>query len=312
MDLALLARNWASRWVVAPSVTRGFARGPTKAFARRNAVRTIALLGVVSVALLVAGSRFGTLGWWVAVAIVVALNTYVFRYADNIALRAMHAYPVGEAEHPLLHRVVREVSSRFHVPMPRVFVSPTSAATSFAAGRRVNRAAICCTEGLLEILDERELRSVVAHELAHIRNRDTLVSSAAGAVASVALLLGGLSLLAGEDDDGPGGLGGLLLLLLSPLAAGIVMATVKRSREYDADTAAVHLTGDPLALAGALRKIELSTRHLVLPADRNILAAGHMMITDVVRRRGFARLFASHPPISERIARLEQMAGYRR
>lgn len=271
------------------------------------------LLGLTSAAIIVVGSRWGDVGWWAAGVVVVGLNAYVYVGADVVALKAMRAYPVSEAAHPRLHRAVREVASAARVPVPRVYVSPTSAATAFATGRSPRRAAICCTEGLLNLLDDSELRAVIAHEASHIRRRDTTVAAAAGAVAGMLMLLVGLSFLAtGEDDDGPGPASGLATLILGPIAAGVVAMAVRRVREYEADADAAQIVEDPLAMASALRKLDSATRKLVLPAERAIIASSHMMITRPLNRTGIARLFATHPPTAERVARLEQRAGYRR
>lgn len=280
----------------------------------RNGVKTAALLGSLSAVAVVVGSRFGSTGVWVAVAGSTLVGGYVYLRGDAMALRAMRAYPVGEAEQPTLYRLVRELSTRARTPMPRVYVSPTRAVNAFAAGRSPEHAVICCTEGMLDLLDEAQLRSVVAHELAHIRHRDILVSSVAGALAAIVMMAAGLSILlpGGEDEDGPGLVSGLLLAVLGPVAAGVIALAVNRSREFDADAAAARITGDPLAMAGALRAIDASTRRLALPPERGIIASSHLMIANPVQRSGLARWFSSHPPMSERIARLEQLAGYRR
>lgn len=277
-----------------------------------NTIRTAALLCLLAVAILVVGAQFGAWGLVVAAVVVVALIAYIYYAGHNFALRAMRTYPVGEAEHARLHRIVRDVSSRTNVPMPRVVVSPTLAATAFAVGRSPRHATVCCTEGLLDLLDDRELRGVIAHELAHIKNRDTMLASTASAVASIVMMLAGATLLMGEDDDGQGPLASLLFLFLAPVAAGLVWGAMRKGREVDADSAAATATGDPLGLSSALRKIDASTRELVLPPGRDIMAASHLMITRPVPRRGVARLFGSHPPIADRVAHLEQLAGYRR
>lgn len=298
--------------VVASNVARSTSLTSPKLCSRHNVVRTAALLGVLSVVIVVLGSRLGALGPWVSGAVAAALAIYAIFYSHAGTLRAMRAYRVSETQQPRLYRVVREVSSRMHVPMPTVCVSPTEAATAFAVGRSPARATVCFTEGLLVLLDDRELQAVVAHEIAHVKHRDTLLAACGAAVAGAVALLTGLSLLAGEDDDGPGIVGGALALILGPLAAGIVLAATRRDREFMADVAAARATGDPLGLSAALRKINTRSRALVLPAEREIVAASHMMITNVVQRRGPARLFSFHPPIADRVARLEQMAGFRR
>nr|WP_281386678.1 M48 family metalloprotease [Jiangella mangrovi] len=224
----------------------------------------------------------------------------------------MRAYPVSEAEQPVLHRVVRELTAPARVPMPRLYVSPTRAVNAFATGRDPGHAAVCCTEGILDLLDERELRAVVGHELAHIRRGDIVVSSTAGAVASVVMVAAGLRMFGRRDRDHAGPVGRALLAVLGPVAAAVVRATVSEDREYAADAEASRITGDPLGLAAALRKLDASTRTLVLPPERDIVATSHLMIASPLQQTGIAKLFASHPPMAERVARLEQRAGYRR
>ncbi|WP_026877529.1 M48 family metalloprotease [Jiangella gansuensis] len=276
-----------------------------------NRVKAAALLVALSAVGLLVGSWFGPAGLAVAAVAVLAFDGYVYLRADAIALRAMRAYPVSEAEQPTLYRIVRELTAPARVPMPRIYVSPTRAVNAFATGRGPAHAAVCCTEGILALLDERELRGVIGHELAHIRRRDTVVSTLAGAAASVVMVAAGLRLFGGADARlGP--VGRALLVVLGPVAAAIVRLTVSPGREYDADAEAARITGDPLGLAGALRKLDTSTRTLVLPPERDIVATSHLMIASPLQQTGIARLFATHPPMSERVARLEQRAGYRR
>lgn len=278
------------------------ATGAREVDVQRNRVKAGGLLAGLSALGLLAGACLGPVGLVVAIVVVVGLDCYVVLRSDAIALRAMRAYPVSEAEQPVLHRVVRELTAPARVPMPRLYVSPTRAVNAFATGRDPAHAAVCCTEGILDLLDERELRAVVGHELAHIRRGDTVVSSTAGAVASVVMVAAG--------HAGP--VGRALLAVLGPLAAAVVRATVTPAREYDADAEASRITGDPLGLASALRKLDASTRRLVLPPERDIVATSHLMIASPLQQTGLAKLFASHPPMAERVARLEQRAGYRR
>lgn len=276
----------------------------------RNRAKTVALAGLISVIIMVAGFVPGPVGLLVAVPLVTALNCYVFLRGDVIALRAMRAYPVGEAEQPVLYGIVRDVTVRAQVPMPSVYVSPTRAANAFATGRRPARSAVCCTEGLLGLLDERELRAVVGHELAHIRRRDTLTSSVVSALAGIVMLWFGTR--ASGRDGGPLLPGHCLLNAIGPIAATIVRAGTGSSREYEADADAARFTGDPLGLASALRKLDHSARHLVLPPERGIVAIAHVMVAWPLQRSGVVRLFSTHPPMADRVARLEQRAGYRR
>ncbi|MFZ5852096.1 MAG: zinc metalloprotease HtpX [Actinomycetota bacterium] len=285
-------------------------------YRQHNGLKTAALLGLLSAVILVAGSFFGTRGLVLALGLALLMNGFAYVNSDRLALRAMRAYPVSEAEQPVMYRIVRELSTAARQPMPRLYVSPTMAPNAFATGRNPRRAAVCATEGLLAILDERELRGVLGHELSHVYNRDILLSSVAAALASAVMVLAQLAwflpLGNSDDDDGGNLFGALLMLVLGPVAASLIQLAISRSREYQADASGAALTGDPLALASALRKLELGTRQLPLPPEPNLQTASALMIANPFRPEGLTRLFATHPPMADRVARLEAMAGYRR
>ncbi|WP_046472051.1 M48 family metalloprotease [Allosalinactinospora lopnorensis] len=279
----------------------------------RNTIRVVGLLAGVSALVVVACWTCGGLvGLQLGVIAAIGLNGLVFFFGGSLALRAMRARPVSEIEQPELYRIVRELATEARQPMPRLYLSPTPAPNAFATGRRPRKAVVCCTTGLLRRLNERELRGVLAHELAHVRQRDTLVCSVAATVATIITSLTALALLLplgdSEDEDVPSVLGALLFLLLGPLAALVIQLGVARGREYRADLAAAELTGDPIGLADALRKIEVGTRTHPLPAERPLLTAGHLMIAHPFPEYGMSRLFAAHPPMPERIRRLQRLA----
>ncbi|MGZ4609910.1 MAG: zinc metalloprotease HtpX [Actinomycetes bacterium] len=282
-----------------------------------NGVKTAVLMALLSGLILLAGSAIGgTQGLTIAFVIALVTNGASYFYSDKLALRSMRARPVSEAEQPVLYSIVRELSTASRQPMPRLYISPTQAPNAFATGRNPRNAAVCCTTGILEILDERELRGVLGHELSHVYNRDILISSVAAALASVIMYLGYLAWLLpigrSSDDDGPGPIGALAILILGPVAAGLIQMAISRSREYEADASGAAVTGDPLALASALRKLEAGTRALPLPPEPSLQTTSALMIANPFRGQGVSKLFSTHPPMGERIARLEQMAGYRR
>ena len=278
----------------------------------RNYIKTTLLLASLSGLLVLAGSAFGTRGMTIALVFAALMNLGAYFWSDKLALRASRAQPVTEAQAPELYRIVRRIADSAGIPMPRIHVTPSPQPNAFATGRNPRHAAIAVTQGLLQILDERELEAVLAHELAHVLNRDILIASVAATIgaaitylAQFALFFGG----GGDDDDGGNPFIALIMFLLAPLAAMIIQMAVSRSREFGADATGAELIHDPIALASALAKIEAYARGKP-PATTNP-ATSHLFISNPFkggRVAGMARLFSTHPPTEERIARLQAMA----
>lgn len=280
-----------------------------------NGLKTAALFGVLFAVLLGIGallsSGTGSPAYiWIFLLIGLATTAYSYWNSDKLAIRAMRAVPVTEAQAPEMYRIVRELSAKAGQPMPRLYVSPTMAPNAFATGRNPQHAAVCCTQGILALLNERELRGVLGHELMHVYNRDILTSSVAAAIAGVITSLGQFLLFfGGGDRRNSNPLATIAMALLAPLAASLIQMAIGRTREYDADEDGARLTDDPLALASALRKLESGTQRAPLPdTDQKLANAAHLMIANPFRS-GVRGLLATHPPMADRIQRLERMAG---
>lgn len=285
-----------------------------------NGLKTTLLFSAIFAVLLALGAVFaGGQYLWAFALFGVVMTAYGYWNSDKIAIKAMRARPVTEAQAPEMYRIVLELSTAAAKPMPSLFISPTEAPNAFATGRNPSHAAVCCTQGILDLLDERELRGVLGHELMHVYNRDILTSSVAAAVAgvitSVAQMFMFMSFFGGgggEDDNRANPVAMMAMALLAPLAATTIQLAITRTREYDADEDGAKLTGDPLALASALRKLERGTAAAPLAPERDLVNASHMMIANPFRAQDVSRLFSTHPPMADRIARLETMAsGYR-
>jgi heat shock protein HtpX len=274
----------------------------------KNTAKTALLLGILSALLLVVGQAVGgEQGLIIAFAFAAALNFGSYWFSDKLVLRMYRAQPVGP-EHPL-SRIVANLTQKAGLPMPKVYIIPTDALNAFATGRNPEHAAVAATQGILAALSEEELAGVMAHELSHVRHRDTLTSAVAATIAAAIMMLASIARwgaifggLGGRDDDRGGGLFGLLATaIVAPIAAMLIQAAISRSREFDADRAGAELVGSPQGLAHALQKLEVASKRRPLPANP---ATAHLFIVQPFAGRSLANLFSTHPPTEERIARL--------
>ena len=279
----------------------------------KNTLKTGLLLAALTGLLAVAGHLVGgTAGLIIALLFAVAMNGATYWFSDRLALAMAHARPVDRSEAPLLYAQVENLAARAGVPVPAVYLIDDPSPNAFATGRNPRHAAVAATTGILQLLDQRELRGVLAHEFAHIKNRDilltTIAATIAGAISALANIFQFATLFGSHDEDEEGGsmLGGLAMLILAPIAATMIQLAISRAREYAADATGARLCGEPLALASALGKLERGT--WLRPLQVNP-AAAPLFIVHPFADGGLLRLFSTHPPIAERIARLEAMAS---
>jgi heat shock protein HtpX len=280
-----------------------------------NTLKTTFLMALMTVLLVTAGGMLGGEGGMViAFLFALVMNGISYWFSDKIVLRMYGAQEAGPQEAPDLHRMVRELALRAQIPMPKLYVIPEEAPNAFATGRNPSHAAVAVTQGIVRILDERELRGVLAHELSHIKNRDILVGTIAAAMAGAVSMLANMAhwgmIFGGRSDDREGGhpIVALLMIIIAPLAAMLVQMAISRSREFGADATGAAISGDPLSLAGALKKLQRGVERV--PMDANP-ATAHMFIVNPLTGGGLMSLFSTHPPLEERIRRLEKMAGGR-
>ena len=237
------------------------------------------------------------------------ISTFVTYWnSATLALKQMNAYPVTREAAPGLYAIVEDLTSRAGMPMPSIWIAPTQNPNAFATGRNPQNAAVCCTEGILQVLDERELRGVLGHELMHVYNRDILTSSVAAAMAGLITSLAQWALLfGGRDRDRGAGFPAIIAALAAPMIASIVQLGISRSREYDADEDGALLTNDPVGLAMALNKIDNLGRQAPMERTPDRESASAMMIANPFRGKDMTKLFSTHPPMEDRIARLHAM-----
>ena len=275
-----------------------------------NWVKTFFWMTVLTVILVLVGSIFGRGGLFIGLAFALVMNGTAYFYGDKLALAAAQAREVTPEEAPMLHQLADRLAQQYGVPKPRVYVSPDPSPNAFATGRNPKHAAICVNEGLIQILNTEELYGVLAHEFAHVRNRDILISSVVAVMAGAMTFLSQLALFFGggqDERDNPLGIVGVLLIvILGPIAALLVQLAVSRSREYEADHTGAEVSHEPLALASALRKLQRGAE--IVPSPVAQPAFAHLYIVNPLSGQTLAGLFSTHPPLEERIRRLEAMA----
>ncbi|MEZ5260316.1 MAG: zinc metalloprotease HtpX [Acidimicrobiales bacterium] len=277
----------------------------------KNTLKTTVLLAAIAGLLVFVGSLFGPTGMYIGLGFGLAVVGFSYWFSDKLAIRSAGATEVTEAQAPQLYGMVRELSTRANIPMPRVYISPSAQPNAFATGRSPSHAAVCVTQGLLNYLTVDEVRGVLAHELGHVKHRDILIGSVAAAVATGIQALAQMAMFAGmfgggDDEDRPNPLVMLLLALFAPMAAGLLQMALSRSRELEADRAGAELCGDARPLASALRKIEAYAGRL--PMDVSPAQASAYIVNPLTgRKMQFANLFMTHPATADRIAKLEAM-----
>jgi heat shock protein HtpX len=277
-----------------------------------NTAKTAALMTGLTVLLVLAGGALGGRGWMVfAFIMALGMNAFSYWFSDKLVLKMYRAKEATEEEAPVLFGVVRDLTARANMPMPKVYVIPSEAPNAFATGRNPNHAAVAATQGILRLLSREELSGVMAHELAHVQNRDILIGTVAATIAGAISMLASMAQWAmifggGRRDENNGGIVGMLaMMILAPIAAALIQMAISRSREYQADATGAKLCGNPLWLAEALKKLDAASRRAPINASP---ATAHMFIVNPLRGGGMANLFSTHPPMNERVSRLEKMA----
>lgn len=279
-----------------------------------NSVRTIGLLTLLTLLLVWGGAAMGgKQGMTTALVIAFVMNFVSYWFSDKIVLKMYRAQEATEAEAPTLYRIVRNLSQKAGIPMPKVYIIPDDAPNAFATGRNPRHAAVAATEGILRILTEEELAGVMAHELAHVKHRDILVGSIAavmaGAISYLAQMAQWAAIFGGRSNDreeGGSPIASLVMMIVGPIAAMLIQMAISRSREYLADEGGARMCGNPLSLANALKKLHMGAQQI--PMDASPATAHMFIVNPLTGRGGIMSLFSTHPPMEERVARLEALA----
>jgi heat shock protein HtpX len=279
-----------------------------------NRFKTAVLLTSLTLLMVAMGSAIGGRGgMYFAFFMACAMNLFSYWFSDKIVLRMYGAREITEMENPAYYGIIRRLAVQAGLPMPKVYIIPSDSPNAFATGRNPDHAAVAATEGIMRILTPEELEGVMAHELTHVANRDILISTIAATIAGAISMLGNMlqwaAILGSRSDDDEGGagvLGGLAMAIIAPIAAMLIQMAVSRSREYLADEGGARMCGRPLALASALRKLDSGSR--MLPMQEARPATAHLFIVNPLTAGGLLQLFSTHPPMEDRIARLERMA----
>lgn len=276
-----------------------------------NSFKVFLLMGLLSVLLVLLGNAIGgKSGALLFFIIAMGMNLFSYFYSDKIAIKMTGSQPVSEAEAPQLYDMVRMLTSRAGIPMPKLYITPSNQPNAFATGRNPSHAAVAVTEGILHLLNRSELEGVLAHELAHIKNRDVLIGTIAAAFAGAITMMANVfqwSAILGmgrDDEEGGSMLGGLVMAFIAPIAATIIQLAISRSREYTADATGAHIAGSPAGLANALLKLESAAHRAPMQVNP---ATSHLFIVNPLSGASLMRLFSTHPPIEDRVERLRRM-----
>jgi len=275
-------------------------------------MKTFVLMALMTVLVIYIGNLLGgNNGMIMAFMIALVMNFGTYWFSDKIVLGMYHAQEITAESHPGIFRIVQDIAQRAGLPMPRVYMIPSEQPNAFATGRNPEHAAVAMTEGIVRSLSDDELRGVLGHELAHVKHRDILIGTVAATMAGAISMIAHMAQFAmifgggrSSDDEGGNPIGGLLMIILAPIAALLIQMAISRSREYEADRGGAEFAGNPLSLANALRKLEVKAKEIPMNATP---ATAHIFIVNPLRGGGIATLFSTHPPMEERIARLEQM-----